>query len=110
MRCGNWVGSAGWRCGCLDGPVGGLALRTVGIGVVVIDGAGVGVACRCSVASGLCHGVLGVGSGGGQEDEALLPVGRLHVGAVIAGAGGGQLEGLDGEGEILVWSGLGRVS
>jgi hypothetical protein len=91
----------------LDGPVGGLALRTVGIGVVVIDGVGVGVGgglgqVGASVASGLGHGVLGGGSGGGQEDEALLPVGRLHVGAVIAGAGGGQLEGLDGEGEILV--------
>ena len=27
---------------------------------------------------------------------------RLGVGAVVAGAGGGQLEGLDGEGEVLV--------
>ena len=32
----------------------------------------------------------------------LLFVGRLGVGAVVAGAGGGQLEGLDGEGEVLV--------
>ena len=32
----------------------------------------------------------------------LLLVGRLGVGAVVAGAGGGQLEGLDGEGEVLV--------
>ena len=29
-------------------------------------------------------------------------MGRLGVGAVVAGAGGGQLEGLDGEGEVLV--------
>ena len=32
----------------------------------------------------------------------LLLVGRLGVGPVVAGAGGGKLEGLDGEGEVLV--------
>ena len=32
----------------------------------------------------------------------LLLVGRLGVGSVVASAGGGELEGLDGEGEVLV--------
>ena len=32
----------------------------------------------------------------------LLLVGRLGVGSVVAGAGGGKLEGLNGEGEVLV--------
>ena len=32
----------------------------------------------------------------------LLLVWGLDVGAVVAGTGGGQLEGLDGEGEVLV--------
>ena len=32
----------------------------------------------------------------------LLLVWRLNIGAIITGTGGGQLEGLDGEGEVLV--------
>ena len=42
--------------------------------------------------------------GTGEGSSVLLPVWRLNIVTIVAGTGRWQLEGLDGEGEVLVIS------